>query len=94
MTLSTILQPIKTAILIVKEEQTNLADTFIQIVQLGYILKKLINISTDMIQFWQHAIKVFNKRWEEFDISIYLLAYFLYPVYHDNIFFIIFILFK
>ena len=46
-----------------------------------------------MIQFRQHAIQVFNKRWEEFDIPIYLLAYFLHPVYRDNVFFIIFILF-
>jgi len=92
-TLSKILQPIKTAILMVEREQTNLANTFIQIIRLEYILKKSININTDMIQFRQHAIQVFNKKWEEFDILIYLLAYFLHPVYCDNVFFIIFILF-
>ena len=51
MTLSKILQPIKTAILMVEGEQTNLADAFIQIIRLGYTLKKLININTNMIQF-------------------------------------------
>ena len=35
----------------VEGEQTNLADAFIQIIRLGYILKKSININIDMIQF-------------------------------------------
>ena len=27
----------------------------------------------------EYAIKAFNKRWEEFDVNLYLLAYFLHP---------------
>ena len=73
-----ILLPIKTAIVLVEGEQTSLADAFIQLIRLAYVLKRFTFSS--MIQFQQHAIQAFNQRWLEFDISVYLLAYFLHPV--------------
>ncbi|PKY61298.1 hypothetical protein RhiirA4_333921, partial [Rhizophagus irregularis] len=76
-TLAKLLRPIKNAILMLEGNQTNLADAFIQMVRLGYVIKKFN--SSNLISLQQHAIQAFNKRWEEFDISLYLLAYFLHP---------------
>ena len=73
-TLAQLLRPIKNAILLLEGNQTNLADAFIQMIRLGYLIKKF-----NVCPFQQHAIQAFNKRWSEFDISLYLLAYFLHP---------------
>jgi hypothetical protein len=69
-----LLRPIKNAILMLEGSQTNLADAFIQMIRLAYLIKKFNEGS-----FREYAIQAFNKRWEEFDISLYLLAYFLHP---------------
>ena len=73
-TLAQLLRPIKNAILMLEGNQTNLADAFIQMIHLAYLIKRC-NAGV----FQQHAIKAFNKRWEEFDVNLYLLAYFLHP---------------
>jgi hypothetical protein len=74
--LSQILLPIKTAIIILESDKATLADVFIQLIKLAYRLKHL-----KMNNFKKYAIEVFNKRWETFEIEIYLLAYFLHPGY-------------
>jgi hypothetical protein len=71
--------PIKNAITIVESDNINLADVFIQIIRLAYKIKHLNNI--ELNGFKQYAINSFNKRWEEFEIDPYLLAYFLHPSY-------------
>ena len=76
-TLAQLLRPIKNAILMLEGNQTNLADAFIQMICLAYAIK--IFNSSNLVTFQQHAIQAFNKRWEEFDVSLYLLAYFLHP---------------
>ncbi len=73
-TLAQLLRPIKNAILMLEGNQTNLADAFIQMIRLAYLIKRC-----NAGAFQQHAIKAFNKRWEEFDVNLYLLAYFLHP---------------
>ncbi|EXX66305.1 hypothetical protein RirG_125100 [Rhizophagus irregularis DAOM 197198w] len=51
-------------------------------VRLAYTIKNFkVN---NLVGFQQHAIQAFNKRWEEFDISLYLLAYFLHPKFRTN----------
>src|SRR5688572_12888556 len=80
-TLSQILLPIKTAITILEGETTTLADVFIQLVKLAYQIKRIND--GGMIEFKRYAINAFNMRWEELDISIYLLAYFLHPAYRS-----------
>ena len=75
--LAKLLQPIKNAILMLEEDQINLADVFIQMIRLAYAIKNFN--SSNLVTFQQHAIQAFNKRWEEFDVSLYLLAYFLHP---------------
>jgi hypothetical protein len=75
--LAQLLRPIKNAILMLEGNQTNLADAFIQMIRLAYVIKKFN--ANNLVSFQRHAINSFNKRWEEFDISLYLLAYFLHP---------------
>ena len=69
-TLSKILRPIKTAIAMIEDEQTNLADVFIQMIHLAYTLKNTVTIGLN--QFQRHVIQVFNKRWRN---STYRLIY-------------------
>lgn len=57
--------------------QTNLADAFIQMIRLAHEIKNFN--SSNLVSFQKYAIQAFNKRWEEFDVSLYLLAYFLHP---------------
>ncbi|CAJ0769509.1 17356_t:CDS:2 [Entrophospora sp. SA101] len=62
-------------------DNTTLADVFVQIIHLSYKLKNMNN--NDMTGLQQHAINAFNKRWDEFEIGPYILAYFLHPAYRD-----------
>ena len=77
--LSQILLPIKNAIKILESDNSTLADVFIQMISLAHKLKN-INIS-NMNELKRHSIRAFNKRWNEFQIGPYLLAYFLHPGY-------------
>ena len=63
--------------------QANLADVFIQMIRLAYIIKNFS--ANNLLSFQQHVINAFNKRWEEFDISLYLLAYFLHPGFRSKL---------
>jgi hypothetical protein len=80
--LAQLLRPIKTAILLLEGNESNLADAFIQIVRLAYAIKTFD--ASSLITFQQHAIRAFNRRWQEFDISLYLLAYFLHPQFRSK----------
>jgi len=85
-TLAQVLLPIKSAITIIESDNTTLADVFVQLIRLAYKIKH-INI-TKLNGFKQHAITSFNKRWDEFDVNPYLLAYFLHPAYRGLFFYI------
>ena len=37
-----------------------------------------------MVGFKNHCIKIINKQWELFNVKLYLLTYFLYPLYHGK----------
>lgn len=80
--LSQNLLPIKTAITVLEGEATILADVFIQLVRLAYKIKRINN--GGMIEFKKYATTAFNKRWDELDVSIYLLAYFLHLGYRSQ----------
>ncbi|EXX61403.1 hypothetical protein RirG_171450 [Rhizophagus irregularis DAOM 197198w] len=77
--LTEVLKPIKTAITLLESANTNLSDCFIQLILLANAIKKLP--SQKMMEFHQHCIKAFNKRWANFDPKLYILAYFLHPGY-------------
>lgn len=79
MALSQILLPIKNAIKLIEGDNTTLADVFVQMIRLSYKLKNMDN--NNMVGLRQHAISAFNKRWDDFEIGPYMLAYFLHPAY-------------
>lgn len=80
--LSQILLPIKNTIKILESDNSTLADVFIQMIRLACKLKN-INIA-NMAELKRHSICAFNKRWNEFQIGPYLLAYFLHPGYRGK----------
>jgi hypothetical protein len=81
------LKPIKTVIKLLESNSTNLADCFIQLINLANLLIKLP--SDNMVAFRQHAIECFNNRWKGFDSDLYILSYFLHPAYRGNFFLIL-----
>lgn len=74
-----ILYPIRMAIMNLEAQTTNLADCFLQFVQLAAAIKKVSNIRAK--GFKSYCVKIFNKRWRDFNADNYLLAYFLHPGY-------------
>jgi hypothetical protein len=81
--LTSILLPLKTAVLYLESSKTNLADCFIQLIKLAVSINKIPN-EQGIIGFKSHCIKIMNKRWESFDIQPYLLAYYLHPLYRGK----------
>jgi len=79
-----ILYPIRMAIMNLEAQTTNLADCFLQFVQLAAAIKKVSNIRAK--GFKSYCVKIFNKRWRDFNADNYLLAYFLHPDYHGMYF--------
>ncbi|CAG8772065.1 24030_t:CDS:1, partial [Cetraspora pellucida] len=75
-----IFELIKQVINLLKSHIATLADCFIGIVQIAIALKK-IPTSNNLRTL---AIAVFNTRYEQFDISSYLLTYFLHFNYRNN----------
>ncbi|CAI2199614.1 8346_t:CDS:2, partial [Funneliformis geosporum] len=67
---------------LLESNSTNLADCFIQLINLASLLSKLP--SDNMVAFQQYAIKYFNNRWKGFDSDLYILSYFLHPAYRGQ----------
>ena len=81
--LTSVLLPLKTAILNLKGTKSNLADCFIQLIKLVVSINKITN-ERRMNGFKNHCIKIINERWRSFDIKPYLLAYYLHPLYRGK----------
>ncbi|CAG8537649.1 5329_t:CDS:2, partial [Cetraspora pellucida] len=77
--IASVFEPIKYAINILESHMVNLADCLIEIVQIAATLMR-IPTSND---FRTLAIIAFNFHYQQFDIFLYLLTYFLYPNYHN-----------
>lgn len=87
-----ILKPIKNAVSVLESKTTTLADCFVQLCRLAYIINH-ISISIPISEnFRNYCIDQFNKRWDEFEHPIFVLAYFLHPLYHGKLFNFIFII--
>ena len=83
--LTRILEPAKNAVKSVECKNANMADIFIALIQMAIAIKALLTESTAKLkEFRQKCIQFYNKRWKEFDIELYLLAYFLHPKYHGK----------
>ena len=71
--------PIKQACKAIESKNTNLASCFLQLVQLAMEIRNLPdNFNQD---FHQECILIFNKCWQQFDIKLYMLTYFLHLQY-------------
>ncbi|CAG8704395.1 9787_t:CDS:2, partial [Cetraspora pellucida] len=78
--IASVFEPIKQVINLLESNTASLADCFLGIVQIAAMLKK---ISTSN-NFHTLAILAFNFCYQQFDISPYLLAYFLHPKYRSH----------
>ena len=74
---SWILAPIKIAILQLEKREYNMADCFLQLVHLTVSFHNLPN-KRGMIILKNDCVRIFNKRWFEFDIDPYILAYIIH----------------
>jgi hypothetical protein len=63
---------------------TTLADCFVELIKLSQRIKSLPPVSN--YDFKYQCVELFNKRWQEFDIKLYLLAYLLHPYYRGKYF--------
>jgi hypothetical protein len=80
--LKKILNPAKKAIKALELNTTTLADCFVELLKMA---QEISTISTfQNVNFKQKYIAIFNKRWNEFDINIYMLAFFLHPKYRGK----------
>ncbi|CAG8456259.1 23334_t:CDS:2, partial [Gigaspora rosea] len=75
-----IFEPIKRVITLLESYIASLADCFLAIVHLASAFRR-IPISNN---FRSLAITAFNRRYQEFDISPYVLTYFLHPNYRSH----------
>ncbi|CAG8806022.1 31680_t:CDS:2, partial [Gigaspora margarita] len=78
--LALVFKPIKQVINFFESRTANLADCFVGIAQIAASFKR-IHPSNDLCT---PAIALFNFRFEQFNISPYLLTYFLYPSYRTR----------
>jgi hypothetical protein len=87
----TILKPINNSISVLESKITTLADCFIQLCQLAYIINHISTTIPIYENFRNYCIDQFNERWTEFEHPIFTLAYFLHPLYHGKLFIYLFI---
>ena len=74
-----IIQPIKEIITSLEFKSTTLTDCFIQLIKLSVAVKIYPTIANS--SFRTYCLEQFDKRWNQFDFNIYMLAYFLHPLY-------------
>lgn len=79
--LKMVLNPAKNAVKALESNTTTLADCFIELLKMA---QAILTISFQNLNFKQKCIAIFNKRWQEFDINIYILAFFLHPKYRGK----------
>ena len=86
--LEAILKPVKEAIKCLEYKATSLADCFLHLVKLALSIKYL---SDSTSSFRKQCIVIFNKRWNQSDINLYMVAYLLHPLYRGMYFFFYFV---
>ena len=80
---SQILAPIKIAILQLEKRECNMANCFLQLVYLAVSFHNLPN-EREIIIFKNDYVRIFNKRWSEFDVDPYILVYIIHPQYRGK----------
>lgn len=74
-----VVKPIKDVITSLEFKSTTLTDCFIQLIKLFMAIKVYQKIANP--DFRTYCLEKFNTRWNQFDFKIYMLAYFLHPLY-------------
>ena len=82
---NTLLGPVKSVVKSLEFKTTTLANCFIELIKLSQKIKSLPPVSD--YDFKYQCIGFFNKRWKEFDIQLYILAYLLHPRYRGKYFY-------
>ncbi|RIB10241.1 hypothetical protein C2G38_2265235 [Gigaspora rosea] len=80
--LEIVLAPAKRAINAVETKSSNMALCFLELVKMAITIKNISNIIDS--NFKKQCIKIYNRYWKQFDITTYLLAYFLHPKYRGK----------
>jgi hypothetical protein len=81
---NTLLGPVKSVVKSLEFKTTTLADCFVELIKLSQRINSLPPVSN--YDFKYQCVEIFNKRWQEFDIQLYLLAYLLHPHYRGEYF--------
>ena len=77
--LANVLLPIKNAILAIEANHSTLTDAYINLMK---IAAAIYNLPTNEYKgFCNYCVEIFNNRFEEFNDSVYQLAFFLHPAY-------------
>ena len=74
--------PAKRAIQVIEGKSSNMALIFLELIKMAATIKQLPNSLNS--EFKKKCISIFNKRWAQFNIDTYLVAYFLHPNYRGN----------
>ena len=80
--MNTLLEPVKSVVKSLEFKTTSLADCFVELIKLSQKIKTLPFVSD--YEFKHKCIELFNKRWEQFDFDLYMLAYLLHLKYRDK----------
>ncbi|CAG8848990.1 40645_t:CDS:2, partial [Gigaspora margarita] len=75
-----IFEPVKRVITLLESHMASLADCFLGIIQIAAAFRRIPTSNN----FRSLAIAAFNRRYQQFDISPYVLTYFLHPYYRDH----------
>jgi hypothetical protein len=86
---NTLLGPVKSVVKFLKFKITSLTDCFVKLIKLSKKIKSLPPVSD--YEFKHKCVELFNKRWKEFDIQLYILAYLLHPCYGGKYFILFFL---
>jgi hypothetical protein len=81
--LVSVIEPIKKALKCLEFKTTTLADCFIEIIKLYTAIKDLPESRQE--SFRKECLKVFDKRWNQFNTELYMLAYILHPKYRGEL---------
>ncbi|CAB5365235.1 unnamed protein product [Rhizophagus irregularis] len=82
--LKLILKPAKSAIKALEFNTTTLADCFFELLKMARTISEIPSFQN--IDFKKKCIAIFNKRWKEFDINTYMVAFLLHPKYRASCF--------
>jgi len=80
--LQAVLAPAKRAVQAIEANSSDMASIFLELVKMAAAIKQIPNyLDSD---FKEQCISIFNKRWAQFDIDLYLVAFFLHPNYRGK----------